>query len=135
MRRGRRQLCTVVEEEGQRVVKLAQGIGRHPADRVGAKPVAAHSEHGVGLQMSRYAVIAGQSDDIGSLCKVRTIADPHHHRVTGDRAEAVVADNDHIPGAHKSLVGIDVAAIHAAPFPASGVLKSRSLASAQAAQA
>ena len=77
---------------------------------------------------------AGQRDDIRSLGEVGTVADPHDDRVAGDSAESIVADDDDKSGAAQSLMSEDIAAIHAAPFPASGV-KSRSLASAQAAQA
>src|ERR1022692_932288 len=85
--------------------------------------------------MPSYPVVAGQRDHVGRLGQIGPIADPDHYRVTRHGAEAVVADDDHVPGAPQTLMGKDVAAIHAAPFPASGFVKSRSQASAQTAQA
>src|SRR5579859_1445393 len=80
-------------------------------------------------------IVAGQRDDVRRFCQVGPVADPDHDRVAGDGAEPVVAHDDHVPGSAEPMMREDVAAIHAAPAPASGLLKSCSLASAHAAQA
>src|SRR5262249_26131819 len=78
---------------------------------------------------------ARQRHDVWRFGQIRTVADPDHHWVPGDGTEPVVADDDDVPRSPEPLMRVYVAAIHAAPFPASGVLKSCSLASAHAAHA
>ena len=85
--------------------------------------------------MAADLISAGEGDYVRSFCQVWPVTDPDDHWVTRDGAEPVVADDDDIPGAPETLMCVYVAAIHAAPFPASGLGKSCSLASAQAAQA
>src|SRR5690348_11664373 len=80
-------------------------------------------------------IFAGQRHHIGGFGQIRPVAESDHNRMPRDRAEPIVADDDHVSGSPESLVSKDVAAIHAAPFPASGLLKSFSMASAQVAQA
>ena len=79
-----------------------------------------HPDHRVRLEVAGDLVGAGQRDDVGGLGQVRAVADPDDDRMAGDGAEPVVADDDDEAGASESFMSEDIAAIHAAPFPASG---------------